>query len=48
LRKAKKAFVVIERCVQGFYKVVVLCVAELFIAYLWCAEKISDLVADGS
>jgi hypothetical protein len=39
---AKEAFVVIERCVQRFYKVVVWCAVELLMAYLWCAEKISE------
>jgi hypothetical protein len=41
-RKVKEAFVVIERCVQRFYKVVVWYAVELLIAYLWCAEKISE------
>jgi hypothetical protein len=40
--KASEAFVVIERCIQRFYKVAVWCAAELLMAYLWCAEKISE------
>ena len=40
--KAKEAFVVVERCVQRLYAVVVWCAAELLIAYLRCAEKISE------